>query len=901
VIISNARFNQFFDGIRFDGIGWRNTPNQELVSEDDTTQTWRYFPEVFRRDSGEVSRDYILNAFLNTGTMLRWEGTVALDGGAKADTEGPTLIKSEHSFDGKPGNTLNLHALAGRQARIQAFACYNIGVGTALDLDTIRMFLDNPVITRGTDFAWTGGINMKVDGNEETYQSNLSVFNNIKWGKVTPDTELAIKVYAADVWGNEMCETIAMPKLIVPQDGDDPGDDSSPELRSSVINNGVTFEVQPELELNLIPHISSGLDIGLGISSLNLVYKHSMSDHRFFINADRFNQVGTEGGANTYVSDSFINKWAGSGSYLFESATVRDLIGNFRSYSMDDDDLPEGLQSTVEINNPNEDIINPVLGLVLFDPDAGVDVSESPGMGTLKITATDVGSGIQSGQIQVGILNNFEYQYKFLFFGPADLVNAETGEYHVTVNFDMGEMPGERQIEINLRDMAGNGLRYGANLSGFGEVEPFAEGSISSITVLNPSYVAPTDRTVPMLLSISIDDNGWDWKDGAAALRVAMEILEEESGLKDPGFGFGFSPNKISVTSPTGINVSSWNISESDRVAGTNRFEFDVMIPQAVESGNHFVTVNLEDNESNRVTYGLARRQMPFPGGFNGYQPITNSGLIDYSAPMVENLNVTPTTAGAGDAVTVDIEFDISEIMGVGFSSGLLRLQNGTDTQFGFRNTIWSTNFLPPDVDSSGTGTKLEANYKWTVPILEGITSGDFLSLYAEFNDEAGNQRIYNSQFFDAGFFAGPFPRKHARVGLVNFATELDYDTFAELPDTFPENTLVMEKAFAFDFDFDGYSNGREWIFGSNLADNSDFPQSWVTFEEGVGTTLHFRPFFENRLYTLVEGLPGRIQVESTKIPLLGDLPGVGTFFLSQENSPERKELLILIRPTVVF
>ena len=125
---------------------------------------------------------------------------------------------------------------------------------------------------------------------------------------------------------------------------------------------------------------------------------------------------------------------------------------------------------------------------------------------------------------------------------------------------------------------------------------------------------------------------------------------------------------------------------------------------------------------------------------------------------------------------------------------------------------------------------------------------------------------------------------------------------FADKADTFPAEATMEQKGLDYDYDFDGRTNGEEFVEGTSLTDQNDYLRSWIEHEEGVGTTVHFHPYFSDRIYALKEGLSTDTEDPEiiSSVPVLGDLPLVGSFFRSAEAPDTNTELIVFVSVTLV-
>ncbi len=632
-----------------------------------------------------------------------------------------------------------------------------------------------------------------------------------------------------------------------------------------------------------------------GLDFSSITYTSPSSLDTIYMNFGRLNRVSGTPQNGTYRSMSSIGQYVEEGDYTLSYIYANDRSGSQSIFDLDD--LDSTVPRMISVINPGADISFPTLSSPVTVSDVGPDVTMNPVGVDFEFSLADMGAGLNYGSLQVFHSTNRQAQWKYDYFSVGYRVSGDefAAAFKRTISFETTDPSGIYWYQLSVADKAGRTSTWGRELQYYtSSADPLPEGSDEALEVSTDSG-GTTDSTPPMLDAITLNCD-FDLAEGGGEIDVNLSVTDDMTPLLMGGNFFG-GFNYVTILSPTGATEIQTYFSEAHLVGGdltSGMYNFKIPVAQGVEGGRYTVEVGLT-NEANLFSrYSLRDIDMPFPAPFTGYCEIENSGIVDVAAPIPMELKVTPTIAGTGTDLKLRANLRVWD-EGSGFKLGNISLRNGTDQAFGNRNSLWSMALIPPGEGSSATGDLYDASYEFEVDVSSNQFSGDFLSFFLTLEDEFGNRKEYDSSINNFGYSSVPLPYNRTQVDIVSLADEDDYRAFAEKAGTFPAEATEEQKGLDYDYDHDGRTNGEEFVEGTSVVDGNDYLFTWIEHENGVGSTVYFHPFMQDRQYTLNQGLPMSSSEPEpiSSLPLLGDLPGVGQFFRAE--APDENDLNLLV------
>lgn len=668
-------------------------------------------------------------------------------------------------------------------------------------------------------------------------------------------------------------------------------------LRDVVINDGNPLNIPMDVSFFGFDARMRIQDDVTGFEFGSFTYTSPGALDSIYVNYGRLDRVSGTLQNGTYQAMSSIGRFAEAGDYTLSYVYANDRAGNQSVFDLEN--LDSTVPTTITVVNPGADASFPTLSAPVTISDTGPDVTMNLMDVDFEFSLSDVGSGLSYGNLQVFHSTNRQAQWKYDYFSIADRTGGDefAATFKRTIPFETSDPSGIYWYQLSITDKAGRTSVFGRDLQFYtSPADPLPEGSDETIEVSSDTG-ASSDTTPPVLDMITIL-SGFDLADGDGNVDVNLGVSDDMTPLLTGSNFFG-GYNYLTITSSTGGTVIQIFFGENDLVSGdlvSGMYNFKVSVSQGIEGGRYTVEVGLT-NEANLFSrYSLRDIDMPFPESFPGYHEIENTGIVDMAAPIPMELTVTPVIASTGTNLKLRANLRVWD-EGSGFKLGNISLRNGTDQAFGSRNSLWSMDLAPPGEGSAATGDQYDASYEFEVDVSANQFSGDFLSFVLSLEDEFGNKSEYDSSIYNYGYGSFPLPYNRTQVEIVSLADEDDYLVFADKVGTFPAEATEEQKALDYDYDHDGRTNGEEFVEGTSVTDINDLLTTWIEHEDGVGSTIYFHPYMQDRQYTLKQGLStgGSDPEPISSVPLLGDLPGVGQFFRAELDVETNLNLLVFI------
>ena len=647
--------------------------------------------------------------------------------------------------DGQDPTYLNLYPLSGRSASSEIFVQVDLTGATEMIEDEVHLILDNPILLPDAFPASASVEVIKGNGGEVTVFGVLEVTNDINWALATSETVLKLQLLTLDELGGQATIDLGDVFLYAPNPGGSLPDVTPPNIVAAVINDGNPIILPENLAEDEFDFSSTVelTDVWKGIEEASLVYLHEDGG---FVNALAIDVDTTDLTSGTlndgvYMPTSSAGVYLKSGTYELYGFSVADKSGNvFQNFFSSE--VPAGVQETVEVVNPNEDISPPELvGPVIVTPTSG-DITTDPLPLTFSLSIKDEGTGFSLGTITLFHSTDPDVPASSYTILPTHLVSGDEfmGSYEVPIEFPQGRVSGDYFYQILLRDGTFFGsATYGKMRPGSTFTpEPLPEGSTEMITITG----SPLDTTPPVLnlFEVVFDQ---DLAEGPGAMEITMMISEPESELATFG-------NFVRFIGPTGATDIRQSFGLFNLDSETGAYKVTINLDKAIEPGTYCFAVHLENSVGLEVDYGQNIDYLPFPNDFPGTWDIVNTGPVDYTPPVLSEFTVTPGFVESGTDVTLSVAFRIKdEGTGIQFSSGFqftqLQLLSGLPGDFGFRQTISTTLLEDPLTDEHGEGTIFDATYALEIPLTGDQIKGDFLSFRLTLMDCAGNSLTYDS------------------------------------------------------------------------------------------------------------------------------------------------------------
>ncbi|MCB1120799.1 MAG: cadherin repeat domain-containing protein, partial [Verrucomicrobiae bacterium] len=520
---------------------------------------------------------------------------------------------------------------------------------------------------------------------------------------------------------------------------------------------------------------------------------------------------------------------------LYDNAIRNRIYGPVRPEStFTPEPLPDGSEETFAvINNAVPDTTPPVLDSISIDCDH--DFAEGPGSLKVTMMITEEESQLAFG----GFFGQSSYIRVISPTGATDVTRTfstfnqdflNPGTYNIEIQLPQAIEPGPYCILVKLENTSGYRNFYGANY----DYMPFPGEFPGTCDIINSGV---TDFAAPVPVEFSVSP-AFILPGEDVTLNVTMRVTD---GLTNTG-GIGFKMGSIALQNGvSAADVARPVIGDAidfmapeDGGPGTGTrydavYTFQFPLTGADVMGDFLsFQISLSDSVGNSRVFDSSicntdggRFPLPYDeaqiGSDQGNRPpaITSNGAgATAQISLEENIiDVTTVTATDPDLPGDILTFSISG----GADSTLFSL----DMNSGVLTFVTAPVFDPPG-DANGDNV-----YEITVKV----------------EDSEGEM---DSQ--DISVTVTP-----------DVIDENDYDAYANGENSpFPSSATAQQKAFGFDYDGDGKTNGEEFAAGTDPANAEDSFWAIVSYEAGVGTMVTFGPYTPDtnqyNLYNVFEG-----------------------------------------------
>lgn len=271
-----------------------------------------------------------------------------------------------------------------------------------------------------------------------------------------------------------------------------------------------------------------------GVGSVSLSYSGPSSGglgfHPYRVSGDDKN--------GTYKGTTTVTPLHANGTYNFNYLTVRDVVGNYRYYSLGDQVAPP----TLEVIS-NADAVPPVIHDVTVSPDP-IDVSASAGSVTVEVDVTDDASGVSYVSGYFYSPTGRQYAY---FSGSA---SSGTTLVRATTTIRRYSDPGDwKMSSLCAGDKAGN--RH-----------CLSEWSTPKISDVSPAAAAltvvsdPADTARPTLSAFRVSPGAIDVTAAGQPVSVEFDVSDNLSGISY-AYAYFSSPRTVGA-SPEVMWRSAW-------------------------------------------------------------------------------------------------------------------------------------------------------------------------------------------------------------------------------------------------------------------------------------------------------------------------------------------------------
>jgi hypothetical protein len=445
----------------------------------------------------------------------------------------------------------------------------------------------------------------------------------------------------------------------------------------------------------------------------------------------------------------------------------------------------------------DSDTSPPVLQALRISP-SPVNVWSGPQTVTFTLEASDDNLGISNGELR--IIRPSNTTFATLSFDSNQRMSGDGlfGTYEVAVEIPETEEWGDWRVEVDLIEEAT------ANTRSYGPAnDPFPNPGEEIFAV---SDGTTGDHQAPLVQSISTAPGTVDVTTAAATLSVTVHITDDHSG---------FFEGSISVYTPAGAWTGSTYFTDGNRISGDafdGVYEIEIAVPLYGPPGTWKTGCYLRDNAGNEREYPY---NISFPTPGDGEFTVTNTGLADTTAPVLNSIDITPATVDvSASAATITVTVSITDDLS-GFRDRYLFFYEPGDIYSGYV-------FAAIDDSHRISGDELNGIYQVQVPIPQGSTAGPW-QIRVFLRDKTGG-----TQFYGPGAAAYPEP---GDGGFTVASTPPSlYQSFVQTHNLTGDDALPSA-----DPDHDGVNNATELMHGTNPANAASAGAGLITVTRDAG------------------------------------------------------------------
>ena len=304
----------------------------------------------------------------------------------------------------------------------------------------------------------------------------------------------------------------------------------------------------------------------------------------------------------------------------------------------------------------------------------------------------------------------------------------------------------------------------------------------SDLLVVNSGLV---DLSAPVMTGLQIAPDSVDVTSQSQQITVTFDVSDDATGFENAYFD---------LTSPTGHQYLSKQVTAADRITGTalnGSYSFTLTVPRYVTPGLWKTALRLRDQAGRSRNYGY--------GGYSGDLPVNltvvNTGPVDSTAPLLTSIAFTPSTVNV-------LNSSQQVVVTMQFTDGLAGVTEGF-VEFSRGSAYFSVDFTAAQRIS---GDALSGTYQAVLTVPQNAAPGPW-EIYLSVGDAAGNRHYYGNP----DYYGMPLPPGSLSTLIVTLSEQPNFHEWSD--QSFPPGTPVADKLPDADPDGDGISNLLEYAF----------------------------------------------------------------------------------------